>query len=59
MRMWWGRVGWGGLDWLDKMLRALNLVFSTPGTARPRIRRGPRHIQYLSHLIGDCLGSPA
>ncbi|CAM5724378.1 hypothetical protein SCALM49S_07878 [Streptomyces californicus] len=32
-----------------------NVAFSTPEHLVQRIRRGPRHIQYRSDLIGGCL----
>lgn len=35
--------------------RLSNVAFSTPEYLVQRIRRGLRHIQYRSHLIGGCL----
>ncbi|MBT2395722.1 transposase [Streptomyces sp. ISL-100] len=32
-----------------------NVAFTTPEHLVQRIRRGLRHIQYRSHLIGGCL----
>jgi transposase len=32
-----------------------NVAFTTPEHLMQRIRRGPRHIQYRSHLIDGCL----